>query len=209
MTVRAAALAVGLLMAGVGAWAAEGGKAAPDLARGQKLATEVCAACHGADGNSTIPANPKLAAQVADYIAKQLADFKANKDRKNPIMMAMAAPLSAEDMRAVGAYFSAQKSKPGAARNRDTVAAGQKLSRGGNVATGVPACAACHGPTGAGVPAQYPRLSGQFADYTAAQLRAFRSVERANDANQTMRAIAARMSDQEIAAVADYIAGLH
>ena len=208
MRVRAAALAAGIVMTGASAWAAESGKTGPDLARGQKIATEVCAACHGADGNSVLPANPKLAAQVADYTAKQLADFKANKDRKNPIMMAMAAPLSAEDMRALAAYFAAQKPKPGGARNKETVALGQKLYRGGNAATGVPACAGCHGPDGSGIPAQYPRLSGQFADYTAAQLRAFRSIERANDPNHTMRGIAARMTEQEIAAVADYIAGL-
>jgi cytochrome c553 len=208
MRVRAAALAAGIALAGASAWAAELGKGGPDLARGQKLAADVCAACHGADGNSVLPANPKLAAQIADYTAKQLADYKANKERKNPIMMAMAAPLSAEDMRAVAAYFASQKPKPGAARNKETVTLGQKLYRGGNAATGVPACAACHGPDGSGILAQYPRLSGQFADYTAAQLRAFRSVERANDPNQTMRNIAARMSDREIAAVADYIAGL-
>ena len=208
MRVRGTALALGIAMAGASAWAAETAKGGPDIARGQKIATEVCAACHGADGNSTLPANPKLAAQIADYTAKQLADYKANTERKNPIMTAMAAPLSADDMRAVAAYFASQKAKPGAARNKETVNLGQKLYRGGNAATGVPACSACHGPTGAGIPAQYPRLSGQFADYTATQLRAFRSVERANDPNQTMRAIAARMSDQEIAAVADYISGL-
>ena len=208
MRVRAAALAAVIAWAGASAWAAESGKGGPDLARGQKIATEVCAACHGADGNSVLPANPKLAAQIADYTAKQLADYKASKERKNPIMMAMAAPLSAEDMRALAAYFASQKPKPGAARNKETVALGQKLYRGGNAATGVPACSGCHGPDGSGIPAQYPRLSGQFADYTATQLRAFRSIERANDPNQTMRNIAARMSDQEIAAVADYIAGL-
>jgi cytochrome c553 len=208
MKVRKAALAFGIAMVGAGAWAAETVKSGPDLARGQKIAAEVCAACHGADGNSTLPANPKLAAQIADYTAKQLADYKANKERKNPIMMAMAAPLTEDDMRAVAAYFASQKARPGAARNKETVNQGQELYRGGNAATGVPACSGCHGPTGAGIPAQYPRLSGQFADYTATQLRAFRSIERANDPNQTMRAIAARMSDQEIAAVADYIAGL-
>lgn len=209
MKVRGAALALAVWLAGAGAWAAETAKGGPDIARGQKIATEVCAACHGADGNSTVAANPKLAAQIADYTAKQLADYKSNKERKNPIMMAMAAPLSEDDMRAVAAFFASQKAQPGAARNKETVSLGQKLYRSGNAATGVPACAACHGPAGTGIPAQYPRLSGQFAAYTAAQLRAFRSAERANDPNQTMRMIAARLSDQEIAAVADYIAGLH
>jgi cytochrome c553 len=197
-------------MTGASAWAAEPAKEGADLlARGQKIAAQVCAACHGPDGNSPLPENPKLAGQVADYIAKQLADYKAGTERKNPIMSAMAQPLSEEDMRAVAAYYSAQKPRPGAARNKETVAVGQKLYRGGNAESGVPACSACHGPAGGGIPAQFPQLSGQHASYTAAQLRAFRSVERANDPNQMMRAIAARMSEQEIAAVADYIAGLH
>ena len=179
-----------------------------DLALGQKIATQVCAACHGVDGQSAAPANPHLAGQHADYLVKQLADFKANKDRKNAVMMSMAQPLSADDMRAVAAHYANQKPKAAAATNKDLVALGQRLFRGGNAATGVPACAGCHAPNGAGIPAQYPRLSGQFAEYTAAQLRAFRALERSNDANQMMRAIAARMTDQEIAAVAEYLAGL-
>jgi cytochrome c553 len=196
-------------IAGAGAWAAEPAKDGADLARGQKIAAEVCAACHGPDGNSPLPENPKLAAQAADYIAKQLADYKAGKERKSPIMSPMAAPLSEADMRAVAAHYAVQKPRPGAARNKETVSLGQKLYRGGNSATGVPACSGCHGPDGAGIPAQYPRLSGQHAQYTVAQLRAFRAMERSNDPNQMMRAIAARMSDQEIAAVADYISGLY
>jgi cytochrome c553 len=209
MRVRRAALAMSFAIAGAGAWAAEPAKDGADLARGQKIAAEVCAACHGPDGNSPLPENPKLAAQAADYIAKQLADYKAGKERKSPIMSPMAAPLSEADMRAVAAHYAVQKPRPGAARNKETVSLGQKLYRGGNPATGVPACSGCHGPDGAGIPAQYPRLSGQHAQYTVAQLRAFRSVERSNDPNQMMRAIAARMSDQEIAAVADYISGLY
>jgi cytochrome c553 len=209
MRVWRAALAMSFAIAGAGAWAAEPAKDGADLARGQKIAAEVCAACHGPDGNSPLPENPKLAAQAADYIAKQLADYKAGKERKSPIMSPMAAPLSEADMRAVAAHYAVQKPRPGAARNKETVSLGQKLYRGGNPATGVPACSGCHGPDGAGIPAQYPRLSGQHAQYTVAQLRAFRSVERSNDPNQMMRAIAARMSDQEIAAVADYISGLY
>jgi cytochrome c553 len=200
---------MGIAMAGASAWAAEPAKGGADVARGQKIAAEVCAACHGPDGNSPLPENPKLAAQPADYIAKQLADYKAGTDRKSPIMQPMAAPLSEADMRAVAAHYAAQKPRPGTARNKETITLGQKLYRGGNPASGVPACAGCHGPDGAGIPAQYPRLSGQHAQYTAAQLRAFRSMERSNDPNQMMRAIAARMSDQEIAAVADYISGLY
>ncbi|MCC7082913.1 MAG: cytochrome c4 [Burkholderiales bacterium] len=209
MRVRAAALAVGITIAGASAWAAEPTKGGADLARGEKIAAEVCAACHGPDGNSPLPENPKLAAQVAAYTAKQLADFKADKTRKSPIMSPMATPLSEADMKAVAAHYAAQKPRVGEAHDKATVSMGEKLYRGGNAATGVPACSGCHGPAGAGVPAQYPRLSGQHAQYTTAQLRAFRSDERSNDPNQIMRQIAARMSDREIAAVADYIAGLH
>jgi len=208
MRFAVAAIVGGIAMAGQGAWAADAAPKGPDAARGQKIAAQVCAACHGADGNSAIAANPHLAGQHPEYLAKQLSDFKANKERKNPVMMGMATPLSNEDMRDVAAYYAGQKPKGGAAKNKDLVGAGQKIYRAGNAATGVPACAACHGPNGAGIPAQYPRLSGQFADYTAAQLKAFRAGERVNDANQMMRMVAARMTDAEIAAVAEYIAGL-
>jgi cytochrome c553 len=197
--------------------AAEGPAAAPakpDVAKGQQISTATCAACHAADGNSVMPANPKLAGQHPDYLIKQLMNFLPAggkpPERNSAVMMGMASTLtSADDMRNVAAYFAAQKPKAGAAQSKDSVAAGQKLYRGGNIATGVPACTACHGPAGAGIPAQYPRLSGQYADYTEAQLKSFRSGERANDPNQMMRTIAARMSDGEIKAVADYIAGLH
>ncbi len=207
MRVLVAGVVLTSVFASTAAAAAETSKA-PDLALGQKIASQVCAACHGVNGQGVAAANPHLAGQHADYLVKQLADFKANTDRKNPVMMAMAQPLSADDMRAVAAHYASQKPIVSAASNKDLVALGQKLFRGGNAATGVPACAACHAPNGAGIPAQYPRLSGQFAEYTAAQLKAFRALERANDANQMMRAIASRMTDQEIAAVAEYIAGL-
>jgi cytochrome c553 len=189
-------------------WSADAIKKAPDPANGERIATQICAACHGADGNSAASANPHLAGQHAEYLAKQLHDFKSNKDRKNAVMMGMVAPLSADDVRDVAAYYGAQKPKPGFAQNKELVALGQKLYRGGNSATGVPACAACHGPDGSGLPSQYPRLAGQFAEYTASQLKAFRAGERANDANQMMRVIAARMTDREVAAVAQYAAGL-
>jgi len=183
-----------------------------DSAKGQSIANKVCAACHGADGNSPTSANPKLASQVPEYLQKQLANFKpaAGKraERENPIMGGMVAGLSAEDMRDVAAYYSAQRAKPGAAKTQDALALGRKIWRGGDVIKGLPACAACHGATGAGLPAQYPRLAGQHAEYTEAQLKAFRSGERRNDANKMMQAIAGRMSDPEIRAVADYIAGL-
>ena len=183
-----------------------------DSAKGQGIANKVCAACHGADGNSPTPANPKLASQVPEYLQKQLANFKPaagnRAERENPIMGGMVANLSAGDMRDVAAYYAAQRAMPGAVKNQEALALGRKIWRGGDVPRGLPACAACHGASGAGLPAQYPRLAGQYAEYTEAQLKAFRSGERRNDANKMMQAIAARMSDPEIRAVADYIAGL-
>jgi cytochrome c553 len=196
------------------AGAAESPAAAkPDIAKGQKIATQVCAACHAADGNSVMPVNPKLAGQFPEYLVKQLMNFKpANgkpAERNNVVMGGMASTLSSdEDMRNVAAYYAWQKAKPDAAKSKDLAAIGEKLYRGGNAATGIPACASCHGPNGAGIPAQYPRISGQFAEYAEAQLRAFRSGERANDPQKMMRSIAARMSDLEIKAVSDYVAGL-
>ena len=184
------------------------GPAKADTAKGQKIAQQVCAACHAADGNSPTAANPKLAGQMPEYLAKQLANFKANTDRKNPVMLGMASTLSPDDMRDVAAYYGSQKPAAGSAKNKDTVALGQKLWRGGDVARGLPACASCHGAVGAGVPAQYPRLAGQYAEYTEMQLRAFRAGERANDPAKMMRSVAAKMSDADIKAVADYVAGL-
>jgi cytochrome c553 len=204
----AAAFSGALGMSGAVAWAAETPKNTPDVANGRKIATQMCVACHGLDGNSSAPANPHLAGQHAEYLTKQLSDFQNNKDRKNAVMMGMVAPLSAADMRDIAAHYAAQQPKPRAAQNKELVALGQKLYRGGNAATGVPACAACHGPNGSGIPSLYPRLAGQFAEYTSAQLKAFRAGERANDLNQMMRMIAARMTDEEVAAVAQYAAGL-
>lgn len=185
---------------------------AADPAKGEAVASKVCSACHGPDGNSPAAANPILAGQHADYTAKQLANFKPQEgkpaERPNPIMAGMAAALSADDMRNVAAWFESQKPKPRAARDQKLVKLGQAVYRGGVAARGVAACTACHGPTGAGIPAQFPRLAGQYAEYTIAQLKAFRSGERGNDPNRMMRSIAERLSDQEIAALADYIAGL-
>lgn len=184
-----------------------------DAAQAQSIANQVCAACHAADGNSVAPANPKLAGQPAEYITKQLRNFKAalqdpSKDgvRKSAVMGAMVANLSDQDMLNLGAYFSANAIKSGTAKV--PYGAGQKLYRGGNAATGVPACAACHGPSGAGLPSQFPRLGGQHADYILGQLKAFRSGERGNDAGKMMRVIANKMSDQEMQAVANYASGL-
>jgi cytochrome c553 len=184
-----------------------------DAAKGQTIATQVCAACHGTDGNSVAPANPKLAGQIPDYLVKQLANFRpaaAGKpaERNSAVMAGFAATLSPDDMRNVAAYYSAQPLKPEKARNRDTIELGQKIYRAGIAEKGVAACAGCHGARGEGVPAQYPAIAGQFADYVDAQLKAFRTGERANDPNKMMRMTAAKMTDAETKAVADYIAGL-
>jgi cytochrome c553 len=177
----------------------------PDLAQGAAKFAAVCAACHNADGNSGIPANPKLAQQHPEYLIKQLQDFKAGK-RVSPIMQPMAAPLSDADIRNIAYWVTSQKAKPGFAKDKDLVALGERIYRGGIADRQVPACAGCHSPNGAGVPSQYPRLSGQHADYTAAQLGAFRNGARKN--SLPMVQIAAKLNDREINAVADYIAGL-
>jgi len=180
--------------------------------KSQSIASQVCAACHAADGNSTAPANPKIAGQGVDYLHKQLRDFKALQGKKplreSPVMNGMVANLSEADMKGLAAYYSGQALKPSAAADKDLATLGQKLWRGGDNSSGVPACAGCHGPAGAGIPAQYPRLAGQYAEYVAAQLTAFREGRRANDPNSMMRGVAARMSDRQIRAVAEYAAGL-
>ncbi len=181
--------------------------AAGDASKAAPVATTLCAACHGADGNSVISMNPSLAGQHPEYIAKQLADFKSGV-RNNPVMASMAATLAPEDMINMGAYFAAQHGKSGTAASNGAGSVGEKIYRGGIAETGVPACASCHGPNGAGIPVQYPRLAGQHAEYTVIQMKAFRSGERANDANKMMRMVAGKLSDQDIAAVADYIQGL-
>lgn len=205
----AALAAIGL------AWAmravAQGG-AKPDTAKGEQIVKQVCVACHAADGNSVAAANPKLAGQFPEYLHRQLTNFKAQggkkAERESAVMGAMVANLSDSDMRAVAAYYAMQKLRPAAAASKDLAAQGQKLWRGGNAANGVPACAGCHGPDGAGIPGQYPRLAGQYAEYVEAQLKLFRAGGRANDPNGMMRGVAARMSDNEIKAVSEYAAGL-
>jgi cytochrome c553 len=179
-----------------------------DPAQAQQIVTKVCAGCHAADGNSVSPVNPVLAGQHADYIAKQLADFKSNTERKNPVMLGMSASLSPQDMKNLGAYFEGQKPKTRAAKDPALVKRGQQIYRGGIMAKGVAACTSCHGPNGAGIPAQFPRVAGQFPEYIAAQLQGFRAGERANDPNSMMRTVAAGLSDAEIKAVSEYIAGL-
>ena len=178
---------------------------APAKKTAEQTVNAVCAACHGADGNSVITLNPKLAGQHPEYLEKQLNEFKSGK-RANAVMSGMAAALSAEEMKELAAYFSAKKLTLGQATKNGAGSLGEKIYRGGIAATNVPACAACHGPNGAGLPKQFPRLGGQHADYTLAQLKAFRTGERANA--PMMMAISAKMTDAEMAAVADYIQGL-
>src|SRR5215468_7936869 len=193
---------------------AEGPEAKPDLAKAQQIVTTVCAACHGPDGNSPSAANPNLAGQHAEYLTLQLMHFKSGV-RSNAIMAGMVANLSPDDLRALGLYFSQQKPKPPAAKDAALVSAGQKVYRGGNSGTGLPACAACHSPSGVGIPSRYPRLSGQYADYTFAQLKAFKAGERGMDKEgldvngKVMGQVASRMTDEEMRSVAEYAAGLH
>jgi cytochrome c553 len=201
-TLSAAALA---LVCG----AAHAASAAPafkaDPAKGQQLAA-ACVACHTADGSRGASANPNLQGQHADYIVKQLVEFQSGK-RQNPIMVGMAAPLNAEAMKHIAAFYASKPPVQGTANKKDTVLLGERIYRGGIIAKGVPACSGCHSPNGAGIPAQYPRLGGQHAEYGEAQLLAFRAGTRGNSAQMT--AIAAKMNDAEIKAVADYLAGLH
>lgn len=196
-----------LLIASLGAFAVAGNAMAAGDATAGQAKSAACAGCHGADGNSMNPVWPKLAGQHANYIAKQLKDFKSG-ERKDATMTAMAAGLSDEDMANLGAYFGAQKIKQGTTAE-DMAELGQSIYRAGNAASGVPACAACHGPTGSGNDqANFPRVSGQHADYVVKTLKDFRSGARANDAGKMMRSVAAKMTDAEIAAVAQYVQGL-
>jgi cytochrome c553 len=210
--IRSAALAI-LFATCLTAHASEEPKGKADPAKGKAIAETICVACHGADGNSVISMNPILASQVEEYLLKQLRNFKGGEKpaaRNSPIMGGMVAALSDEDMKNVASWFASQKQNPAPAPANDEAktALGQKIWRQGDFKKGVPACAGCHGPAGAGLPAQFPRLAGQFPEYTEAQLKAFRSSDRANDAEAVMRTIAAKLSDVEINAVAGYAATL-
>lgn len=203
--------ALGATLLVAGAAFAQGAPAKIDVARGQQIAGQVCAACHGADGNATSPANPKLAGQHADYLYKQLVNFvpktgAKEAERVNAIMAGFAMTLSDEDKRNVSAFYAGQAKKPSSARSKELVELGQKIYRGGVPEKQVPSCSGCHGPSGAGIPAQYPQMAGQWAEYTESQLVQFRGGQRKNSAQMT--AISARLSDLEIKAVSDYIAGL-
>ena len=205
-------LAATLVLSNAGAAEAQR-PAKPDPAKGATLydsgdnarGLPACLSCHGANGNSTIAANPKLSNQIEAYTHKQLVDF-TTPQRVNPVMTTYAKMLTDEEKRNVAAYLAMQQVKPGAAKNKDTVELGRKIYRGGIADKGVAACASCHGANGGGIPIQYPRLSGQHQDYTVAQLISFRSGARKN--SPQMSVLAGRMSDQEMKAVADYIAGM-
>lgn len=178
--------------------------AKPDLERGKQIASSVCVACHAADGNSVVPANPVLAGQHAEYIAAQLAAFKSGA-RPSPIMQGMAAGLAPEDMLNLGAWFESQKQTPRFAHDKALAQRGEQIWRGGVPATNVPACAGCHGATGLGIPSQYPRLAGQFADLSVGWLKAFATGQRPNP---VMSQVAAKLSENDMKAVAEYISGL-
>ncbi len=201
-------LPVSLLCAAAAAvlsFSAQAQSAKPDLVKGAATYGNVCVACHAADGNSSTPANPKLAGQHPEYLIKQLQEYKSGK-RANAIMQGMAATLSDDDMRNVAYWLASQKPKDGASTDKDLVKLGERIYRGGIADRQIAACAGCHSPNGAGIPSQYPRLSGQHAEYTETQLRHFRDGTRANNAQMT--GVAAKMNDREIKAVSDYIAGL-
>jgi len=184
--------------------AAAAPKAKPDLVKGQ-ASFATCASCHGADGNSGTPVNPKLAQQHPEYMIKQLQEFKSGK-RANAIMMGFAAGLSEDDMKNISFWLASQKAKPGFAKDKDLVKLGERIYRGGIQERQITACAGCHSPNGAGIPAQYPRLAGQHAEYIASSLTAYRDGVRNN--NLQMSQVASRLNDREIRALADYIAGL-
>ena len=179
--------------------------AKPDLVKGEQGFTAVCAACHGADGNSSVTIQPTLARQHPEYLVKQLQEFKDGK-RADPVMKGFAATLSDEDMRNIAYWVKAQPAKAGFAKDKELVMLGERIYRGGIADRQIASCAGCHSPNGAGLPSQYPRLSGQHADYTVTQLIAFRDGKRKNSAQMTD--VAAKLNDREIRAVSDYIAGL-
>lgn len=189
--------------AATSAHSAPGGNAAAGKAK-----TAACAGCHGVDGNGGAdPTWPKLADQMPEYLVKQLNDFKTGA-RKNPVMNGMAAPLSPQDMQDIAAFYAAQKVKPGAAGSKELAQQGARIYRGGNAEMGVSACMSCHGPSGHGIPPRFPRVSAQTAAYTERQLLDFKSGRRSND-DGIMTRIAFRMSEAEIKAVSEYMAGLH
>jgi cbb3-type cytochrome c oxidase subunit III len=196
-----------MLSAASTALAADAKPAAPklDVAKGEAVYAQVCASCHGADGNSGTPANPKLSQQHPEYLVKQLQEFKSGK-RNNAVMKGFATGLSDDDMRNIAAFVSAKAAKNGKAKDKDLAALGEKIYRGGVADRGIAACMGCHSPNGAGIPAAYPRLSGQHAEYTEAQLRGFRDGARKN--NTVMTQAVSKLNDRELKALAEYVSGL-
>ena len=206
-------LAVALCSALVTAQASDQKSAAADPAKGAALYSggdpargiTACIACHGAEGNSAIPQNPKLGGQHAAYIKKQLHEFQGP-DRNNAIMTMIAKAMTPEDIDNIAAYLSTQRATPGVAKVKETTELGRKIYRAGIAEKNIPACAGCHSPNGAGIPAQYPRIAGQHQDYSVTQLTNFRAGTRSNSAQMT--AISKRLTDDEMKAVSDYITGL-
>ena len=198
-----------LLLASLMFLFATSGVALAGNAEAGKTKSAACGGCHGVDGNSPAPAFPKLAGQNEAYIVKQVKDFKANSTRKNEIMFGMVAALSDEDAADIGAYFQAQSVTQAATFDESKIAAGRELYKGGNLQTDIPACQACHGPAGKGTAGiGYPQLGGQYTEYTLAQLKAFKDGSRTNDDKMLMRSIVEKMSDEDMVAVANYIASL-
>ena len=198
-----------LILAGVATFFLMSGSAIAGDAAAGKAKSAACGGCHGFDVNSPIPAYPKLAGQNEAYIVKQVKDFKANTDRQNPIMFGMVAALSDEDAADIGAYFQAQSLKEAAVSDAGKHAAGRDIYKGGDLQKGIPACQACHGPKGSGTAGiGYPQIGGQYVEYTLAQLKAFKDGSRKNDDKMLMRSIVEKMSDEDMAAVANYIASL-
>lgn len=176
----------------------------PDLERGKQIASTVCVACHGLDGNSPTPANPHLAGQHAEYLSAQLSAYKSG-IRANPIMAGMSAALTPEDMRSVAAWYAQQTPKPSAAKDKALALRGLQIWRSGIRQGNVPACAGCHGAAGAGIPVQYPRLAGQYAEVTLGWLKAYATGTRDHS---VMSGVAVRMSEADMKAVSEYVAGL-
>jgi cytochrome c553 len=210
-TLVARSVVLTAILASTSAFAAET-TGAPAMTKGdpklaEPIVNQVCAACHNADGNSVIPTNPKLAGQGYDYLLKQLTNFKSG-DRKSAVMQGIVATLSPDDMKNLAAYFSSQVTKPATAKDATLALEGQKIFRGGVAGAGVPACAACHGAQGLGIPSEFPRLAAQHSEYVYDQLNKFRVGERANDGAKMMRTIAARLTDNDMKAVAAYVQGL-
>ena len=203
----AVAALLGFASAGAAAQSAPSAAAASaaEPAKGAAISTAVCAACHSNDGSRGAPANPILQGQHPEYLVKQLAEYKSGK-RENAVMKAMASTLSPADMKNVPAFYASKQPKAGAAKNKELAQLGEKIWRGGIADRSIPACAGCHGPSGFGIPSQFPRLSGQHADYVEAQLVAFRAGTRRN--NNVMIGVSAKLNDREIKALSDYAAGL-